>query len=41
MSSKRQNRAGGSFSGFLTALGILAVYLALQLWVLPAAGVST
>lgn len=34
-------KPGSALSGFLFSMGILGGYLALQLWILPAAGVPT
>jgi len=34
-------KKGSALSGFLTVLGVAAVYFALQLWILPAAGIQT
>jgi hypothetical protein len=32
---------GGKFSGLWLPVGVVGVYFALQLWILPAAGVPT
>ena len=34
-------KPGGFLGGFLVAGGIVGLYLALQLWILPAAGIPT
>ena len=34
-------KPGSALSGFLMSLGVVGAYLALQLWILPAAGVPT
>ena len=41
MKSKRSARVGGALGGFVMTLGVVGVYLALQLWLLPAAGIPT
>ena len=35
------HKSGSALSGFLVMLGIVGAYFALQLWILPAAGVPT
>lgn len=40
-SEKVAPRKGSALSGFLTVLGFVGVYFALQLWILPAAGIQT
>jgi hypothetical protein len=37
----RRSERGSALSGLLTAIAFIGLYLALQLWLLPAAGVST
>ena len=39
--SQPVHKSGSILGGFLWSLGFVAVYLALQLWILPAAGVPT
>lgn len=43
MTPKQPNKekAGSALGGFAMAIGVVGIYLALQLWILPAAGVST
>ena len=38
---KPKHKSGSALSGFLVTLGIVGAYFALQLWILPAAGVPT
>lgn len=35
------HKKGSALSGVLTVIGVVGLYLALQLWILPAAGVPT
>lgn len=37
----RSHKPGSALTGFAAALGFLALYLSLQLWIRPAAGVPT
>jgi hypothetical protein len=41
VNSNANAKTGSALSGFLIALGVVGGYLALQLWILPAAGVPT
>jgi hypothetical protein len=41
MMATKSTRRGSALSGFAMMIGIVGVYLALQLWVLPAAGIPT
>ncbi|MDE0825867.1 MAG: hypothetical protein OSA48_03555 [Akkermansiaceae bacterium] len=35
------HKKGSAMSGFVTVLGVAGIYFALQLWILPAAGIPT
>jgi hypothetical protein len=35
------HRKGSALSGLLTGIGVVGIYFALQLWILPAAGIQT
>lgn len=39
--SEPEKTKGGTLSGLWLPLGVVAVYFAMQLWILPAAGVPT
>ena len=41
MMSAPDKRKGGNLGGLLLGLGVVGLYFALQLWILPAAGVPT
>ena len=38
---RSKKEAGGFLGGFFVAIAVVGLYLALQLWILPSAGVPT
>lgn len=39
--AQANQKKGSALSGVLTAIGLVGLYFALQLWILPAVGVPT